>query len=140
MVWEIIFIWSVPQFGGSSHSLKGSGGPGLDNRNRRLHVILWLIFLGMKLPLEYMLSPEENFNESKCDEDIRWDLSFVSIPVTLIINDLHTHLILSLAVIHVFIVHALVTPGKFRKHRRRTGSGEHNGEDLRSCCGGGHYV
>lgn len=94
----------------------------------------------MKLPLEYMLSPEENFNESKCDEDIRWDLSFVSIPVTLIINDLHTHLILSLAVINVFIVHALVTPGKLRKHRRRTGSGEHNGEDLRSCCGGGHYV
>ena len=125
--------WQFPQF-------EASGGPGLDNRNRRLHVILWLIFLGMKLPLEYMLSPEENFNESKCDEDIRWDLSFVSIPVTLIINDLHTHLILSLAVINVFIVHALVTPGKFRKHRRRTGSGEHNGEDLRSCCGGGHYV
>ena len=94
----------------------------------------------MKLPLEYMLSPEEDFYESKCDEDIRWDLSFVSIPVTLIINDLHTHLILSLVVIHVFIVHALVTPGKFRKHRRRTGSGEHNGEDLRSCFGGGHYV
>ena len=56
--------WQFPQF-------EGSGGPGLDNRNRRLHVILWLIFLGMKLPLEYMLSPEENFDESKCDEDIR---------------------------------------------------------------------
>ena len=28
MVWEIIFIWSVPQFGGSSHSLKEAGtGP-----------------------------------------------------------------------------------------------------------------
>ena len=25
MVWEIIFIWSVPQFGGSSHSLKEAG-------------------------------------------------------------------------------------------------------------------
>ena len=56
--------WQFPQF-------EGSGGAGLDNRNRRLHVILWLIFLGMKLPLEYMLSPEKNFDESKCDEDIR---------------------------------------------------------------------
>ena len=60
--------WQFPQF-------EGSRGLGLDNRNRhserRLHVILYLIFLGMKLLLEYMLSPEENFNESKCDDDIR---------------------------------------------------------------------
>lgn len=132
---SFVAVAKVPQF-------EGSGGLGLDNRNRhsgrRLHVILYLIFLGMKLLWEYMLSLEGNFNESKCDDDTRWGLSFMSIPVTLLL--LHTHLILSLAVIHVIIVHAFVTPGKFRKHRRRTGSGEHNGEALRSCCGGGHYV